>query len=249
MVKLGDINPQVWDQIIEDLDKRQLNFEFNENDFKVDYKFVANKRKYNREIFEQYGYFKDIILNPNVQYMLSLSDRYLDLNVTLGDPLLPLTSVAMLLIGLSKRFPSNIWLFVAAILLNVNPLYIIFAFILYKNFNSKRKPKNFKQINKNTIPEDFGNYSGVRISKDHSSKKSIVDTEYDHVLVGNGVSTYYCAALLSRVGHKCCVVSPTDGAKLDHRLIIDDKEISIPLNSYLVGRVDKYQVIFQLTTF
>ena len=53
------------------------------------------------------------------------------------------------------------------------------------------------------------------------------DTTFDHILIGNDLSTLYAAALLARNNHRCCVLQPTDGARMKVGFGSNDKRARI----------------------
>ena len=46
------------------------------------------------------------------------------------------------------------------------------------------------------------------------------DKTFDHILIGNDLSTLYAAALLARNNHRCCVLQPADGAVMKVRVAL-----------------------------
>ena len=58
MVHLGEARPQVWDTTVEVMEEKLKDFDFQESDIIVDWRKMANKRKFDRELFETYGFFK-----------------------------------------------------------------------------------------------------------------------------------------------------------------------------------------------
>ena len=113
------MTPVVWDKVVEFMEWKLVDFDFQEDDILFDWHVTANMLKLERELYELYGKlsysslteskrhlnlyfyyagpFKDIILHPIVQYLLELWNRYIDLNVTLGEPLVPLTTAVVIL--------------------------------------------------------------------------------------------------------------------------------------------------------
>lgn len=219
MVKLGEINPTVWDKVVEYMEYRLKEIEFNGDDIIVDWMKDANNNKLNREIFAKYGYFKDIILHPTFQYC----KQWIHDNITWefflddGKSLIPFSTIIIVLFMLYKKTSMDILFLTGAFLFNLNPLYVVSSVLLYwLIFQSSRKPKKYKHIQRiykteaiETIkPRDFSDIGQELL--DSKDKKLI---EYDHVLIGDDLSTLFLAAILSRVGHRCVVLQPLGACK------------------------------------
>ena len=72
MVHLGEVSPHVYDITVEIMEQKFKGMDFQEDDILVDWRRSANKRKFDRELFETYGLFKDAILHPKFQYFKQL---------------------------------------------------------------------------------------------------------------------------------------------------------------------------------
>lgn len=89
MVRLGDVSPTIWDKIVEQMEEKLVSIgnlcifcslvhsillteacykDFQEDDILIDWRILANKKKFDRELFEKYGFLKDIILHPRYHY-------------------------------------------------------------------------------------------------------------------------------------------------------------------------------------
>jgi hypothetical protein len=84
MVKLGEVNPIIWDQIVEIMERKLKSIDFQGDDILDDWRVNAASRKLERELFEQYGFLKDIILHPTFQYCKQLYNEYVDFRLFLG---------------------------------------------------------------------------------------------------------------------------------------------------------------------
>lgn len=239
MVHLGEVSPAIWDSTIEWLQERIQDFNIDEYDSIVsNWKKSANIRRFDRELFEKYGYFKPIILHPQFQrikaFLLEHSANF-DFDLLVGEPLLPWSTTIIVLFMLHKRISLSILLLGAAFVFNVNPLYVVvFSIPLLFTPSSKSIPKGYRR--------------GVSTNSKHEASNALpttldkvpADTKYDHVLVGNDIATLYTAALLSRVGHRCCVLQSVDGPI--HEVYPEGAPCSAPLYDMSVSKVDRYQV-------
>jgi hypothetical protein len=189
MVRLGEVSPAVWDA---EHVKEKLG-DINLDDISQNWRKVANERKFDRELFQKYGYFKDIILHPLFQrvkqFMLENAIQ-IDLNLLVGDSVVPVPTALIILFMLNKRVAYSLLFLIAAFIFNVNPIYVTVLTMVYWLVSSKKPlPKGFVK----------------RLSTTTDSNM------FDHVLVGNDIATLYTAALLTRNGHRCCVLQPFDG--------------------------------------
>lgn len=196
MVHLGDVNPSVWDEIVEVMEAKLKDINFQEEDITINWRIPADSKRLDRELYEKYGMFKDIILHPQFQYCKQIAEENVNFDFVLGDSMLPLATAVIALFMLHKRVSNNIIALAAAFIFNVNPLYvclIVFSWWLTKGGNKKPKLYNPKK------------YRGGKVistePKEYSSDVTIA-SEYEHVLIGNDLSTLYTAALLSKNGHK-----------------------------------------------
>jgi hypothetical protein len=211
MVRMGDGNPQVWYAIVEEMEAKLKHLEFQGDDILLDWRKAARKRRIDREIFEKYGYFKDIILHPRFQMVKHYFDEYANFDLLVGEPIMPLPTAIIILFMMQRRVSNSIIGLAAAFIFNFNPLYVavFMLFIWLMGFN--RKPKQY-------IKKRRAHQIAALKQKQSSSvglDKSKVLDKYDHVLVGSDISTLYTAALLSQCGHSCFVMQPKHSAKLE----------------------------------
>jgi hypothetical protein len=210
MVHLYEVNTLIWDQIIDSLEEKYGAKGFSSDEIAVDWRNLAHRRKIDREIFEKYGYFKDIILHPKFQVMKGYYERnihQIDFNFFVGDPLLPTSTAVILLFLIYGKVDTNILFFASSLLFNINPIYVTLAIMLLW-FSSKKKifPKNHKtgsvRNKKKVIHAKPVAFTMEKSSHTH-------EIIYDHILIGSNISTLYAAALLSKNGHSCCVLQPS----------------------------------------
>ena len=199
MVRLGEVSPIIAEQTVE-----RIEFALGHDDFEDEYEDLswrksANKNKFDRELFQKYGYMKDIILHPKFQHIKHYLEENADFNVFLGDPMLPTTTAIIILFMLNKRVSNNLLGLSALLIFNVNPLYVVLVASVFWLLtpSGKRTPRQYKKLSKES----------KTIIK-HSITATSTTYTYDHVLIGSDIGTLYTAALLAKNGHRCCVLQP-----------------------------------------
>lgn len=237
MVKLGDVSPTVWDEVVEKMEVALKDIEFQGDDILFDWRKPADTRRLERELFEKYGIFKDIILHPKFQYCKQLWDDNVNFDPVLGDPLMPFATAVIVLYMLHKRVSNGIIALAAAFIFNVNPFYVCLAYIMWWFAGKNRKPKNFRQLRRDIVPKDVSTYVPQVITEKNNPASS--SSGFDHVLVGSDLSTLYTAALLSRNGHKCCVLQPKGAPAVEVQP--EGAPFAIPVRNPTVGKADRYQ--------
>ena len=238
MVHLGEVSPAIWDIIVEQMEKALKEIDFQEDDILWDWKPSADSRRLERELYEKYGMFKDIILDPRFQYWKQFAEERVNFNPVLGDSVLPFATAVIILFMLHKRVSNNLLMLVAAFIFNINPFYVCCGSFIWWLMHRSKKPKLFNSIPSRTIPKDTDTYAPKQFSKSNNPATS--STKFDHVLIGNDISTLYSAALLSKNGHKCCVLMPKGAPPLSVQP--DDTPYAIPTRNPIVGKVERYQV-------
>ncbi len=239
MVRLGEVSPSIWDAVTEQMEVALTDIEFQATDILLDWRDDASKRRLDRELNVKYGIFKDIILHPAYQYSVVWIEENVRYDVLLGDPLIPMATAVIVLYMLHKRVNNSIIVLIGAFLFNVNPIYVTILLVGYHFYSKKSPRQHVKSIV--TPANDWMNYtSEVTDPKDSSD-------EYDHVLIGNDISTLYTAALLSKNGHKCCVIQSDDGIQPE----IDLNKAGfccrpIPLQDLSINKPDKYKLFFNI---
>ena len=298
-MKLEHIRPAIWDPIIEHMTYALSELEFEGDDIAIDWRIGANARKLDRELYQKYGFFKDIILHERFQNLKTFLQEnvVISFDVLLGDPVMPLvTSLAVLYMSY-KRVSDDLLALMAAFLFNVNPLYIVLTFVVYHvllRWKKHDQPKQYRERkvdrNSSSNSSNGNGYSAMsgflrsggssnnssssssnRGNSTRSSSSSSTTTSssssnssssnratssvgedegsWDHVLLGSDIGTLYTAALLSRVGHRCCVLQP-DGAQPLHVKAVDSEAglalPPMPIRNMCIGKVNRYQSLFDM---
>lgn len=212
MVHLGEVGPTIWDDIVEHME--QTLKDFSGEEILPNWRKDANHNKFNRELIEKYGYFKDIILHPKFQSTKLFLEENADFNFFLGDPLMPLATAVIILFLLNKRISFSAMGLVGAFIFNVNPLYVTLFVLGIWVFSTFRQPKQYRS---SKPLSDAAKYKPSVIAQEKLIKDP---TAFDHVLIGGDLGTLFTAALLARNGHRCCVLQPLDGPK--HTVITMD---------------------------
>ena len=77
MVRLGNISPEVWDQVVDFLEYKFADLDFREEDIQTDWKTDANLQRTARELYEIYGTLRvcvDVFIYPgSILYVSFLS--------------------------------------------------------------------------------------------------------------------------------------------------------------------------------
>eukprot|EP01036_Dinobryon_divergens_P029406 gene29405-38498_t len=234
MVRLGDVSPTIWDKVVERMEEKLISIEFQEEDILIDWRVLANKRKFNRELFEKYGFLKDVILHPRFQYVKQLLEDQADFRLFVSDPVLPWTTAIIILSMMYKRVNLTAMFLIAAFIFSLNPVYVVMLALFWGVLSlSSKSPKLHLPIKKKSRSVGEG---GQSVSTLTSEK---FDTTFDHVLIGNDLSTLYTAALLARNNHRCCVLQPTDGAVM--KVSPEGCPFPVYLQNLTVGKIEQYQ--------
>ena len=203
MVHLGEVSPSIWDQIVETMEEKLKHIEFQEEDIAFDWRKPADTKMLNRELYEKYGMFKDIILHPQFQYCKQIAEENVNFDFVLGDSIMPLATAVIVLFMLHKRVSNNIIALAAAFIFNINPFYIcLIVFTWYLTQGGSKKPKLYikkkpiSQKDISVIPIKYNSEENILLGEKN------VPGGFEHVLIGNDLSTLYTAALLSKNGHR-----------------------------------------------
>eukprot|EP00981_Chlorochromonas_danica_P003978 scaffold753_cov164-Ochromonas_danica.AAC.8 len=248
MVRMGDGSPQVWYTIVEEMESKLKDIEFQGEDILLDWRKAARRRKIDREIFEKYGYFKDIILHPKFQMVKQYLEEHANFDLQLGDPIMPLTTAVIILFMLHRRISNLSVSLVAAFLFNLNPLYVSLYILFMLLVAFRPKPKQYISRRKNQLDISSGLARKKKSLQSTltASTKTGAESElvYDHVLIGNSIGTLYTAALLAQCGHQCCVLQPKDADKLV--VCPEGAPCSAPLEAGLISRPERYQRLLDI---
>ena len=109
---------------------------------------------------------------------------------------MPVATAVILLYMMYRRIPHDAVILIACFIFNINPLYVVTLFILWKSYTVKHKPKDYVRV----VPK--------KSEEKLSQVEKLAEKPFDFILLGNNISTLYTAALLSKTGQKCCVVIP-----------------------------------------
>ena len=206
MVRLGEVGPI----ICEELNAKWSPF------FKlpvIDYRKLAHKRKLERELFEKYGHYKDIILDSRFQAVKHYLEEVVEWDIILGEPIIPLSTVVMILFLVARNAHTSFTVLIAALLLNLNPIYVTILVVLLILRSPRVAPKRYRNLSTprksvcNTLPQTVNHFLSSDLSSEITDD-SRSTFSFDHILVGGDMAALYTAALLSECGHRCCVLQP-----------------------------------------
>lgn len=145
--------------------------------------------------------------------------------------MLPLSTAVIILFMMHNRVNDFILALSAAIIFNINPIYVVLAALVWKFAWSNTKPKQFTKIKPVANPMSSISYNKV-----------VSNTlQYDYVLVGGNIANYFTAALLSKAGFKCCILSTPNDPK--YEISIPGWATPIPRVSLVVGKGKKCQML------
>lgn len=198
MVKLGEASPSVLDDVIEKLEKNFKNAEETILDFQ-DYTTI---NKLDREVYQQFGSWKDIILDPRFQ---SMKQWYLDnisWDLVVGNPRVPIPYAVVILFLMYSKLPKPVVLLSGAFMFNLNPIYVVSSACLYWMLSGSKKPLGFNKSSKRAQVELLENCCPLKL------ESSNLEESCDYVIIGNSFSALFTAALLSRCGWKVFVFQP-----------------------------------------
>lgn len=223
MVRVRDIYPNIYSYLLESNTYSSIIQDLE----KVDWMMWANFNMKNRLLFENYWYFKDIVFNPYFIYLYTMYDRYFDLSLFHYDPFISFSSGIILFFMLNGRIPVDALLLLFGFLFNINPIYVVSLFLIWKYTRLKKhKPKQFRWHTE--LNQDCNTYSPEPLKSEDDNKV------FDHILIGQDISTLYTAALLSKVGHKCCVLLSKDSTPEMVRIdILTRSSLVMPNRSHL----------------
>lgn len=247
--------PQVFDPDTVELDWRAY-----ANERKFDREVSEKYGSYSEFINHPY-------VKPAVQYLESFEDR-VSWELFTGDPLLPTTTCIILLFMVSKRLSKTACIFLAAFLYSVNPILVVVGMLTFwKEPNVSARPplqhskivgsltdeaeekgvreKNYGSANNRAKPrsllrsENQAALLALQSPSSSSGTAAAAAAPIDHILIGNSISTLYTAALLSRNGHKCCVLQleGVDNMKIN----VGQAPFPVYLHDLSLSKAEKYQ--------
>jgi hypothetical protein len=148
----------------------------------------------------------------------------LHFNLLSGDPVVSISISIVVLALLRSRINFAVLVLFFALVSNINPLYVSLGYVLYGAYLARfSKPK----------------YRAVKVAKGVSNTASGSDEQqFDHLLIGNDLASYLTAALLARIGKKCCLMEPLDLPPQESPLLQDCPVIPLqPLTFFRPDRV------------
>jgi hypothetical protein len=151
-----------------------------------------------------------------------------------GDPLLSVGLAIFVFMFLHKWLNSALLTLLFALLVNVNPLYVGSGYLLYRFYLSGMSKPKYSAMKKEK--EQLGSPDPQDCSTTPPSSAVI----YDHILIGNDLSTYLVAAFLSRIGRRCCLLELV-GLPLQQTEPLQDAP-SAPLQPLTFYRPDRVNV-------
>jgi hypothetical protein len=99
-----------------------------------------------------------------------------------------------------RRVSNNILGLSAAFIFSINPFYVTMFVLISLAFS----------LNGNQ-PKQYNKYISKKTEKIQQKTENRSEEVFDHVIIGNDLGSFYTAALLSRNGHKVCLLQPQDG--------------------------------------
>jgi hypothetical protein len=250
----------VWDVTVEVMEEALRDLEFDGDDIVYNWRKDANMKRRERELFEKYGFMKEVILNPTFQAWKQWFDELWDQNtpsmdMTLGEPMLPLVTAIIVMYMMHKRVPNDVLVLAGGLIFNVNPIYVVAGTIVF-HLSSKwmrSKPRQYVKKKAAVVAvSSSGNddvavpYTQSQLHKENKEDDStgIANNLFDHVLIGSDISTLFAAALLSKVGHRCCVLQPEGDSPSEVRP--EEAPCTVPLENITVCKPERYQSLLDL---
>lgn len=221
MVRLGRISPQAVHEARKALQERIGDAGFASEDALFDWKAHADARKTTRILRE-----KSLLLEA----LRWLWERAKSLDFSLsGRPLLPLSTSAVLLLVLHSRLSTHWFVIAAALLLALNPVYVVVALVLmrmrYRDVPARRVSKRRK------VPAHSQSQQAQR------AMIGSVPLGMDLYVAGNDLGAYFCAALLGCMGYSCCVLEPADAPPV--RVALPGVDGDVTCCDLSCGRMDR----------
>jgi hypothetical protein len=166
------------------------------------------------------------IANVLVSQILETVISHTHFSLLSGDPLISIGISIVLLMILRSRVTFAVLVLLFALVANMNPLYVSLAYLLYGAYLSRFKKPKYRAVKLGAESKEASSASG--------------DHRFDHILVGNDLSTYLAAALLARVGKRCCLVEPLNLPSQES--LIQQGRPAIPLQPLTLFRPDRVHV-------
>ena len=189
------------------------------------YKARANVVKFERLLDEKYGFARPILTHPKVEPYVKLAQRKWATGqiafTRQNDPPLSRTTSIILLFMMYRNGVRKDGIALAALylLIGLQPWVLLLLAIFAVDRLEKRKRKKMPGMKESSIAQITSYYHEDKANRNEFLKTPVgtplltkeeeqsLDNEYNSILLGNGPSALYCAALLARVGRKVLVLS------------------------------------------
>lgn len=191
------------------------------------YKARANVVKFERLLDEKYGFARPLLTHPKVEPYVKFAQRkwatgQISFTRQTPPPIGLTTSIILLFMmyrnGIRK---DGIALAALYLLVGLQPWVLLVLVVFGVERLEKIKRKRIIGMTGSTIPLTTSYYHDDPTNRNDILKSPVgtiispeeqksLDHKYDVILLGDGPSALYCAALLSRVGRKVLVLSPLD---------------------------------------
>jgi hypothetical protein len=160
-------------------------------------------------------------------------------DVVLGDPLIPFATAVIVLFMLHKRVDNTVLTLAAAFLFNLNPFYVAVVVLLMYFQRRTKKPKQHIKTNSRDLKKyaNYKTYTVLDYGDSNFQEKNEMNESFDHILIGNDISTLFTAALLSKNGHKCCVLQAAGAPCME--ICPEGTPTPAPVRNLSIGKVDR----------
>lgn len=248
MVKLGAASPEAWGTVTSRMEDELKDIDFQADDILLNWKDSANKRRYERELYERYGPFKDIILHPTYQLLKTKVEENINTDIVIGDPLIPFATAVIVLFMLHKRVDNTVLTLAASFLFNLNPFYVAIVIVVMYFQRKTKRPKQHCPISSRDLKKyaDYKSYKVLDYGDNAVQQKNEMNEVFDHILIGNDISTLFTAALLSKNGHRCCVLQAAGAPAME--ISPEGTPTPAPVRNLSIGKIDRYQYLLDLAT-
>jgi len=193
------------------------------------YKARANVVKFERLLDEQYGILRPILTHPKVEPHVKLLQRKWasgSISITRqGDAPLGKTASIVLLFMMYRNGIRRDGIALAALylLVGLQPWVLLIAALVLFDLMERKKKKVIPGMASNSIPMITSYYSEDLENRNDflktpvgspltSGEESDLGQKYHSIVLGEGIDSLYCAALLARAGRKVLVLSPSADA-------------------------------------
>jgi hypothetical protein len=201
MVKLGEIHPSVIQRVYNLIQEEGSTIEEFES---YNWEDLSNLKR-NHRIMSQDSHN---VPAAGRSIFFSIYEK-VNLNLFYGDYLVPSGLAIIILFTLYKRVKSDQLFLLAALLFNINPLFVALLYIFYRYRSSAKNRPKYAPLDPTC--GDYSAYSPQVCSQ--AAARQPADG-FHHIFIGGDISTLYTAALLSRIGRKCCVLQPVGGPNI-----------------------------------